>query len=137
MFPINSEAIKSNQLSKKQSIFEDSINFSTYLSTLPVNKDPTESEESHSEIKPPLLGKMAPAHARAAATHEDNLKKLCVMCGLSKPGKMKPSVYATLASDIRDIFKPDFDTESLLMPTGICTKHSTLLYRIKNKQKSL
>ena len=79
---------------------------------------------------------MAPAHARAAATHEDNLKKLCVMCGLSKPGKMKPSVSTTVASDIRDYFMPDFDTESLLMPTGICTKHATLLYRIKNKQKS-
>ena len=80
---------------------------------------------------------MPPFGKTSALSHEANLKKLCIMCGLEKPpgkGANKPS-QLEIAS-IKKHFKSDFDLASLLMPTGLCSKHRSLLQRIEKGEKT-
>ena len=73
----------------------------------------------------------------SALSHEANLEKLCIMCGMERPKGKGTRVPTKLVADsIRENFKPDFDPESLLMPRGLCSKHRKHLDKVKSKTKS-
>ena len=59
------------------------------------------------------------------------------MCDLKKlPGKGANKPSQLEIASIKKHFKSDFDLASLLMPTGLYSKHSSLLKRIEKGEKT-
>ena len=80
---------------------------------------------------------MPPFGKTSALSHKANMKKVGIMCELEKPpGKEANKPSQPEIASIKKHFKFEFDLASLLMPTGLCSKHRTLLMRIERGEKT-